>query len=88
MDEFYEDIVSSLLCRRAARRLGVIDGGVSRVKNHPWFREFDWDIMQTNRYKAPYYPHVRSKTDLSNFKQVRDKSGKLQKATLKIEHEF
>lgn len=82
------DIVSSLLCRRAARRLGVIDGGVHRVKTHPWFREFDWEIMRNNRYKAPYYPHVRSKFDLSNFKQVRDKGGKLQKATLKVEDEF
>lgn len=82
------DIIQSLLCRRPAKRLGVAEGGVQNIKKHPWFKEFDWKIMSQNRYKAPFYPKVASKRDFSNFKQVKDKHGKLVACKIKIEDKF
>jgi cGMP-dependent protein kinase len=82
------DMVKSLLCRRATKRLGVIAGGATTIKKHPWFCGIDWDAMTGNRYNAPFVPKVSSPRDYSNFKQVKDDSGPLVPATLKSEKEF
>lgn len=82
------DMVKSLLCRRATKRLGVIAGGAQTIKKHPWFVGIDWDAMTGNRYNAPFVPRVASARDFSNFKQVKDDSGPLVKATLKSEKQF
>jgi len=82
------DMVKSLLCRRATKRLGVIAGGASTIKKHPWFVGIDWDAMAGNRYNAPFVPRVASPRDYSNFKQVKDDSGPLVPATLKSEKQF
>jgi len=82
------DMVKSLLCRRATKRLGVIAGGASTIKKHPWFVGIDWDAMTGNRYNAPFVPKVSSPRDYSNFKQVKDDSGPLVPASLKSEKEF
>merc|ERR1719228_2201262 len=39
------DMVKALLCRRATKRLGVIAGGATTIKKHPWFVGIDWDAM-------------------------------------------
>lgn len=82
------DMVKSLLCRRATKRLGVIAGGASTIKKHPWFVGIDWDAMAGNRYNAPFVPKVASPRDYSNFKQVKDDSGPLVPASLKSEKQF
>jgi len=82
------DLVGSLLCRRATKRLGVINGGAEQIKNHPWFHDIDWDALAKNRYNAPHVPKISSKRDYSNFKQVKDDGGPLKAAKLKFEKEF
>jgi len=82
------DMVKALLCRRATKRLGVIAGGASTIRKHPWFVGIDWDAMARNRYNAPFVPKVNSPRDFSNFKQVKDENGPLTPATLKYEKKF
>jgi len=82
------DMVKSLLCRRATKRLGVINGGVKTIKNHQWFVGIDWDAMGNNRYNAPFVPKIADKRDYSNFKQIKDDGGPLVPATLQQENEF
>jgi len=43
--------ISQLLRRDASKRLGNIAGGVSQLKNHPWFEEFDWSLLESGEYK-------------------------------------
>jgi hypothetical protein len=50
--------VKRLLVRATSRRLGCMAGGVAEVKQHPWFRGFDWDALAQRRLKAPYVPKV------------------------------
>lgn len=82
------DMVKALLCRRATKRLGVIAGGASKIRQHPWFVGIDWDAMARNRYNAPFVPKVNSPRDFSNFKQVKDENGPLVPATLNSEKKF
>lgn len=82
------DLVQKLLCRRATKRLGVINGGTEAIKNHPWYRGIDWTAMGQNRYRAPHIPKIQSKRDFSNFKQVKDDNGAYKAAKLKHEREF
>jgi len=81
-------MVKSLLCRRATKRLGVINGEAETIKNHPWFVGIDWNAMADNRYNAPFVPKVAHPRDYSNFKQVKDDGGPLVPATLEFEKEF
>merc|ERR550539_1365698 len=82
------DLVQKLLCRRATKRLGVINGGTEAIKSHPWYRGIDWTAMGQNRYRAPHIPKIQSKRDFSNFKQVKDDNGAYKAAKLKHEREF
>ncbi|KAI7838861.1 hypothetical protein COHA_007362 [Chlorella ohadii] len=61
------DLVKRLLVRSTARRLGCTSGGATEVKQHPWFKGFDWDALTQRKLKAPYVPKVSGPADASNF---------------------
>lgn len=44
------DFIACLLQRNASRRLGNYEGGVSHVKNHRWFGDFDWALLESGLY--------------------------------------
>eukprot|EP00475_Leptophrys_vorax_P021445 TRINITY_DN29178_c0_g1_i1.p1 TRINITY_DN29178_c0_g1~~TRINITY_DN29178_c0_g1_i1.p1 ORF type:complete len:752 (-),score=178.18 TRINITY_DN29178_c0_g1_i1:59-2314(-) len=64
------DLLQKLLHPKATRRLGVINGGASLIKSHPWFSGFDWDALYKKQLKAPFIPEIRNVEDLSNFAEV------------------
>jgi serine/threonine protein kinase len=82
------DMVRRLLARQATKRLGVINGGVTLIRKHPWFSTFQWAQLSEEKLPAPFAPNVKGATDIQNFKQVKDSSAPLVKATLNAEHEF
>ena len=49
------DFINSCLKRKDSRRLGFT-GGVIDLKNHPWFKDFDWDSLFNKTLKAPFIP--------------------------------
>ncbi|KAI3430680.1 hypothetical protein D9Q98_005269 [Chlorella vulgaris] len=61
------DLIKRLLVRATSRRLGCMAGGVAEVKQHPWFKGFDWDALAQRKMKAPYVPKVTGPADSSNF---------------------
>ncbi|KAL4451289.1 hypothetical protein ABPG77_009361 [Micractinium sp. CCAP 211/92] len=61
------DLIKRFLVRATSRRLGCMPGGTAEVKQHPWFRGFDWDALAQRRLKAPYIPKVSGPADASNF---------------------
>lgn len=64
------DLLQKLLHPKATKRLGVINGGASRIKSHPWFAGFDWDALYRREMRTPFVPEVRGADDLSNFNEV------------------
>ena len=49
------DFINNCLKRKDSRRLGYT-GGVIDLKNHIWFKDFDWDALFNKTLKAPFIP--------------------------------
>ena len=49
------DFINNCLRRKDSRRLGFT-GGVNDLKNHIWFKDFDWDALFNKTLKAPFIP--------------------------------
>lgn len=58
-----EDLIRSLLTS-SDKRLGR-HGGANEIKQHPFFRGVDWDLIR--RVDAPFIPKLRSITDTRFF---------------------
>lgn len=55
-------LIQSLVCEEDVR---MGRNGVTEIKNHPWFKGFNWKTVQ--EMKPPFVPFVHSETDVSNF---------------------
>jgi hypothetical protein len=44
-----------LLKQNEEERLGYKEG-IVEIKNHPWFKYFDWEGLSTRKLDAPYKP--------------------------------
>jgi len=64
------DLIRSLLHKNPAKRLGNLNGGAEDVKNHPWFKGFDWDALKKRKMEVPYVPYIESEDDTSNFDEI------------------
>ena len=54
-----KDFVKCFLVRAPNRRMGCMQGGVAEVKQHPWFKGFDWDALAARKMRPPYVPKAR-----------------------------
>jgi cGMP-dependent protein kinase len=66
-----EDIVKAILRADPSERLPMRHGGVTNLKNNPWFKGFDWGGLETRVCAPPFVPSVKSSTDLRNFCHVK-----------------
>ena len=48
------DFINKLLQRKPANRLGL--RGPTEVKEHPWFKGYDWKNLYLGNLKAPFLP--------------------------------
>lgn len=55
-----QDLISRLLRKNPAHRLGVQRAGAADVKRHPWFAAFDWAAFSKRTLPPPYLPQVLS----------------------------
>uniref|UniRef100_A0A6A7G739 cGMP-dependent protein kinase n=1 Tax=Hirondellea gigas TaxID=1518452 RepID=A0A6A7G739_9CRUS len=67
-----KDLISRLLHMKPTKRLGVVKGGATNVKEHPWFDGFNWEALAEGRMLAPIIPEIRGDDDLSNFEEYPD----------------
>lgn len=61
------DIIGGLCTVDVTKRLGNVKGGAATVKEHPWFRNIDWDAVYHRKMQGPIVPHLRSADDTRNF---------------------
>jgi len=61
------NIVDCFLQQKPHRRLGVIKGGAENIKNHSWFKGFDWEGLKNKTLRAPIIPFIEDEADLGNF---------------------
>lgn len=62
-------LISGLLKRDPANRLGSLAGGEADIIEHPWFKldGFDMDELFLQQIKAPFVPRIKYALDDSNF---------------------
>jgi len=48
------DFTNRLIQRKPANRLGK--DGISELKDHDWFKEFDWNSLMNRKLKSPLKP--------------------------------
>ncbi|KAL1957719.1 hypothetical protein VTO42DRAFT_5562 [Malbranchea cinnamomea] len=63
------DIISGLCKTNPSERLGYISGGTQRVKNHPFFKDINWDDLYNRKTKGPIIPRVDHAADAGNFEE-------------------
>lgn len=51
-----KDVVGNLLKLKPTRRLGVIKGGTENIRNHAWFKKFNWRAFKDLKLRAPIQP--------------------------------
>ena len=40
------------------------------IKEHPWFKQIDWQMMLEKKQDPPFVPYVSSAADTRNFDKV------------------
>ena len=48
------DFINKLLQRRPIKRLGY--SGIREIKNHPWMRDINWELLKNKKIRSPYIP--------------------------------
>lgn len=72
MDPDAKDLIRGLCTVDRSRRLGNLSGGAKQVKQHPFFKEIDWDALYARTQPGPIIPRLSSADDTSNFDEYPD----------------
>uniref|UniRef100_A0A8I4A014 Protein kinase C n=1 Tax=Callithrix jacchus TaxID=9483 RepID=A0A8I4A014_CALJA len=53
------------------KRLGCVaaQNGEDAIKQHPFFKEIDWVLLEQKKIKPPFKPRIKTKRDVNNFDQ-------------------
>lgn len=51
------DFVDQLLKKKECKRLGYING-IKDLKNHKWFKDFDWGLTERQLFPSPFLPLI------------------------------
>lgn len=71
-----QDVIRSFCTIDRSRRLGNISGGAKRVKEHPFFKQVDWDAIYHRRQRGPIVPPVRYPGDAQCFDSYPEDDGR------------
>jgi len=65
-----KSLLEGLLTREVEKRLGSGPEGGKAVKNHPFFKEIDFEKLEKKEIEAPFKPKVRNEYDTSQIDTV------------------
>lgn len=61
------NVLEGLLQKDRSKRLGVGENDFEEIKNHPFFRSIDWQMLYDKKIDPPYNPNVTGQLDLRHF---------------------
>ncbi|KAM7451879.1 Serine/threonine-protein kinase Sgk1 [Porites harrisoni] len=61
------NILEGLLQKDRTKRLGQGPSDFEDIKNHPFFRNIDWESLYEKKIEPPYNPNVSGQLDLKHF---------------------
>ncbi|MBN3320307.1 KPCE kinase, partial [Atractosteus spatula] len=64
-------ILKAFMTKSPSKRLGCVasQGGEEAIKQHPFFKEIDWVMLEQRKIKPPFKPRIKTKRDVNNFDQ-------------------
>ncbi|KAF1334071.1 Agc/akt protein kinase, partial [Globisporangium splendens] len=65
-----KDLLSALLRRDPAKRLGSGPSGAQEIMDHPFFASIDWDLLMLREIEPPFKPVVSSDADTTNVANI------------------
>lgn len=60
-------LLKKLFCYDPEERLGSGPNGVQNIKDDPFFKEIDWELLLAKKIKPPFIPKISSSTDTRNI---------------------
>lgn len=69
------DLINGLLQRKEELRLG--SKGIDKIKEHPWFKDIDWDMLLAQKIPPPFVPVCTEDYFDENYLQSFEISAKL-----------
>ena len=66
ISEEAKDLIQKLLIKNQDLRLGA-EGGFETIKNHSFFKGFDFKALEEKKLEAPFIPTLRGSMDVTNF---------------------
>lgn len=58
LSEDAKDFVLGLLNRDVNQRLGFKEQGFKRLQEHGWFKDYNWDAVESKQLEPPFKPDV------------------------------
>lgn len=65
-----QSLLEGLLTRDVDKRLGSGADGSARIKNHPFFKDIDWEKLEKKELPPPWKPEVKGTMDTSQIDTV------------------
>ncbi|XP_078505798.1 protein kinase C epsilon type [Lissotriton helveticus] len=64
-------ILKAFMTKNPNKRLGCIpaQGLEEAIKQHAFFKEIDWNLLEEKKIKPPFKPRIKTKRDVNNFDQ-------------------
>ena len=67
------DFINLLLQRKPKKRLGY--NGVNEIKEHPWMKDIDFDLLYNKKIEAPFIPPIDKENFDKKYCEGEDKVG-------------
>ena len=62
----FKNLMKGLLTYNSNKRIGASGAGATEIKNHPFFKCIDWDMMTRKELTPPFLPKVDKPACLLN----------------------
>lgn len=62
-----QDLIKKCLAKDPKKRIGF--SNTKEILEHPWFKETNWEEVNTLKAEPPIKPEVKDKFDIDNFNQ-------------------
>ena len=69
ISENLKDLIEKLLKKNWEERLGN-DGDFNKIKNHPFFKDFNFDDLINKKMESPYKPNLKNNLKNNTFEEI------------------
>lgn len=58
-----KSLIKGLMAKDPRKRIGNSSKGIQEIKDHPFFKGIDWDLLETKQIEVPFKPTLQSNID-------------------------